>query len=807
MPITDDFESGSANDELDTLTGWQLHGAGQAGNPGEIQIQDVGGDARIEYTNYAFSSGSGASRVVGRDDGTFPNDQYAEMTLDTLDGSVAALGPAVRCGGAGGEQNGTGYSLGVGTSFIEINESVSGANGSQLVNSSSANVAAGSVFTMQAVGSTLIAFGIGKSELTTTDATLTSGNPGVIGTGSSSASTTEWDDFRSSELDGEGPPIFHTVNGAVEISTTTTLTIPAPAGIADDDLLVVGIQLAAQTGDISLSGWTLLENTSHDGGSYQILHKIASSESGSYAFTWTGNSRAAGWIIRVEGADTTTPFIATPSMFTDSDDLPDPPASGTVASGDYLAIASYSHESQRFGSTVDPPSGYILRGGYETTGGGGPASHCTVVVATQEFDAITSEDPGTFQGQGSDGWAASTILVQRGAAGGDATTNALTVSTTSTLSGSGEGSAETSALTVASASTLFGSGEGAAETPALQVATVSSLAATGEGAAETGALTVATVSTLDVTATGGVSVTTPALTAATVSTLSGSGEGSAETPAVSVATASTLTATAGGGAEPTALTVATVSTLDVTATGEGSATTSDLTVATISALSATGEGDAATTALAVATVSALTGTGEGSAETAQLAALTASSLSATAEGDAETTAVTVATVSTLYVTPTGGSGGTDATAGPVTVATSSALSATAGGGAETSALTVATSSTLDATGGGGSETSAVTVASASTLSATAEGAAESAAITVSTVSSLYVTVTAEVSVSTDPLVVVTVSSLSASASGVDVSFPNQPFEVIEIDNDHTVYVIDTDHTVTAIDNDHAVVAL
>ena len=140
---------------------------------------------------------------------------------------------------------------------------------------------------------------------------------------------------------------------------------------------------------------------------------IESGDPSNWALSWGDvmDLQIAG-AISVRGADTINPEAAVGTPSTGDDDSPDPPASGTVSSGDYLAIAFFGIQGKRAPST--PPTNYTERIDHESTGGGGPNSHVAMGVATRELTGITSENPGVFTADAGDTWAAGTILVAEG---------------------------------------------------------------------------------------------------------------------------------------------------------------------------------------------------------------------------------------------------------------------------------------------------------------------------------------------------------------------------------------------------------
>lgn len=205
-------------------------------------------------------------------------------------------------------------------------------------------------------------------------------------------------------------------------SAATSIGIAAPTGMANNDVLYAAITLAVSSGPPALSGWTAVasQGTNYAGGHSAILRKVitdASGEPGTYTFTWTGGSKAVGAIIAVVGADNTTPEAATPTPATGFGANPDPPDSGAVASGDYLAIAVGSSEGKPTPPAWTPPTNYTEESDDTTSGAGSAAANCNASIATRELTSITSENPGTFTAAATDDWVAHTLLINEAPSG------------------------------------------------------------------------------------------------------------------------------------------------------------------------------------------------------------------------------------------------------------------------------------------------------------------------------------------------------------------------------------------------------
>ena len=109
-------------------------------------------------------------------------------------------------------------------------------------------------------------------------------------------------------------PDFGSVGAWTDQTTGTTLTLAAPASIADGDILLAFIYHQDASAP-SLSGWGVVEtlDNTNNGASTTVLWKRASSESGSYAFTVpTGISD--GFVARFTGGIATgDPWTGTPN--------------------------------------------------------------------------------------------------------------------------------------------------------------------------------------------------------------------------------------------------------------------------------------------------------------------------------------------------------------------------------------------------------------------------------------------------------------------------------------------------------------
>jgi len=184
MAITDSF---TRADQSPITTPW---------TPG------AGGYGNVNLISNACRSAVAETDTAGFYQGTFPNDQYAQVVKDLVSGLYRYGGPAVRC-----SSDGDLYSLnadGTGTYFIERVDNGStfthiGANFSQV----GVDLA---TIKLVVTGTTLEGFHNGVSMGTRTDSTYASGNPGLSFYVSATAGVL-LDDFECSDVVG-GDKLF-----------------------------------------------------------------------------------------------------------------------------------------------------------------------------------------------------------------------------------------------------------------------------------------------------------------------------------------------------------------------------------------------------------------------------------------------------------------------------------------------------------------------------------------------------------------------------------------------------------------------
>jgi hypothetical protein len=197
---------------------------------------------------------------------------------------------------------------------------------------------------------------------------------------------------------GGGPPVVESVGTFAFVDGTLPLTLAKPSGLAVGDLMVMfGMSRAANaTSVMSASGWTgpTVDTSTNCGTRITPLWKVADSAdvaASTFDFSASGlGDHHAGVILRISGAHATSPFAAAvANVQTDTATTTNPLASGTVASGDYLALTATSRNDN---TAFTEPSTYTLRldDGFDLARDG------ELGVASKELTGITSEDPGNW---------------------------------------------------------------------------------------------------------------------------------------------------------------------------------------------------------------------------------------------------------------------------------------------------------------------------------------------------------------------------------------------------------------------------
>ena len=190
--------------------------------------------------------------------------------------------------------------------------------------------------------------------------------------------------------------------------TATSLTIPAPAGVASGDVMVASIGIRGTVTITPPSGWSLVRT---DMSTESIIRqdvfvKVAGAEPASYTWNFSTNQPAAGGILAFSGVSTTTPIDAHSGSFSNGgrgNTLTAP--SVTTTKNGAMLIGFYDISTD---TTIVPPSGMTERfdlasnaGAFDVT-----AEGCTVQQATA---GPTGNKTATASG----GWAIAQLIALR----------------------------------------------------------------------------------------------------------------------------------------------------------------------------------------------------------------------------------------------------------------------------------------------------------------------------------------------------------------------------------------------------------
>lgn len=174
--------------------------------------------------------------------------------------------------------------------------------------------------------------------------------------------------------------------------------VTEPSGAASGDVLIALVGTSGSASALTRpAGWTNIVNGTSQNFAfdYDISYIIRGGSAPSLTWTWTGSVYYEVHIIRVTGADGTTPLDAQSSLLSINgargttqalSDI-DPPTV-TAVSANTLAVAVAAHWQGSSASLWAPPTGYSLRSD-NTVGNDG-------MIATKVLSASGAEDPNEF---------------------------------------------------------------------------------------------------------------------------------------------------------------------------------------------------------------------------------------------------------------------------------------------------------------------------------------------------------------------------------------------------------------------------
>jgi hypothetical protein len=133
-------------------------------------------------------------------------------------------------------------------------------------------------------------------------------------------------------------------------AATTSLTIAKPTGLVPGNLMLaaVAVDNGVAASMTAPAGWTLVNRL--QGGSAistGVWWKIAgASEASNYAFSWTSNQKAYGWIMRFSGVESAGPINASASAASSSSTSspPSPSVTTTVPNAMIVRIGGFDRD-------------------------------------------------------------------------------------------------------------------------------------------------------------------------------------------------------------------------------------------------------------------------------------------------------------------------------------------------------------------------------------------------------------------------------------------------------------------------------
>lgn len=149
-------------------------------------------------------------------------------------------------------------------------------------------------------------------------------------------------------------------------ATATTLTVPAPPGVADGHVLVAAVTVRGSPAITAPAGWTLIRSDQSGFTVKQSLYyKVAgASEPGSYTWTFASSQGAAGGIVAFSGVDTSSPVDASSGATGSGTAITAPSLTTTAADARLVGFFGMSNLA-----TATPPTGMTERLDVSSTAG------------------------------------------------------------------------------------------------------------------------------------------------------------------------------------------------------------------------------------------------------------------------------------------------------------------------------------------------------------------------------------------------------------------------------------------------------
>ena len=181
------------------------------------------------------------------------------------------------------------------------------------------------------------------------------------------------------------PYSFATVAGItfVSSSSTTGTTITLPAGLLQNDIVVICSMSPSDTTTLP-TGYTDGQNGNSNLVRYRWAYKFMPATPDTTATGLSANTVSIAVAFR--GVNTTTPLdVASPAIATNDRDFPDPPSITTVTNNSMVVAVGF----QRQLSTLTAPTNFTLAATANRTNG-------TVAAAYRLKTPAGAENPGVF---------------------------------------------------------------------------------------------------------------------------------------------------------------------------------------------------------------------------------------------------------------------------------------------------------------------------------------------------------------------------------------------------------------------------
>ena len=159
-------------------------------------------------------------------------------------------------------------------------------------------------------------------------------------------------------------PVIVSYSGTAGCPTTTGITIPAPSGIQENEILygTIFAKFGFSSSLILPSGWNVVYNVSASSQSFTTCYRITDTSDTTatgYDFGFASNRESfRGYIYRISGSDISNPFLASGSeaiysnqTYNDRLDL---------SMGDSLLLAVHGHRGGTHGTDVINYNGWSL---------------------------------------------------------------------------------------------------------------------------------------------------------------------------------------------------------------------------------------------------------------------------------------------------------------------------------------------------------------------------------------------------------------------------------------------------------------